>query len=65
VVSVISCPFIGHLFRWEISLHDSCFSDEFIGCRSNTVNFFIYSSYLHDFLCLAAYLKRVFILFIW
>jgi hypothetical protein len=39
-VSVISCPYVGHLFRWEIFLHDSCFSDEFIGCRSNIINFF-------------------------
>jgi hypothetical protein len=43
----------------------SDFFDEFIGCRSNIIIFFIYSSHLHGFLCLAACLKRAFIFFIW
>jgi hypothetical protein len=32
------CYFVS--FCWEISLHDSCFSDELIACRSNVIIFF-------------------------
>jgi hypothetical protein len=64
-VSIISCPSVGYLICWEIFLHDSCFSYELMGCRSNVVIFFRYSSHLHGFLCLAACLKRIFTFFIW
>jgi hypothetical protein len=67
------CYFVS--FCWTLVLLDTCsverfscyfcFSDELIGCRSNMIIIFIYSSHLHDFLCLATYLKRAFILFIW
>jgi hypothetical protein len=32
------CYFVS--FCWEISLYDSCFSDELIACRSNVIIFF-------------------------
>jgi hypothetical protein len=55
VVYVILCPSVGHLFRWEIYLHDSCFSDEFIGCRSNTV-IFLYIFLASPLLLICCYL---------
>jgi hypothetical protein len=44
-------------------LYDFCFSYEFMGRRSNIVNFFKYSSHLRGFLCLTACLKRIYLLF--